>query len=78
MRIGETVTARVNAQKITILGEVVNTEPREIEVYIAVIKGNRLKVADKSGLVFPDDFILTDGVWRTTHGWYVNYQTLTA
>lgn len=71
LNIGSKVIARVNAQKMTICGETVYIEPKELKVYVAYINGDRLRVADKSGILFPDDFYFSDGIWRTAHGWYL-------
>lgn len=73
LQIGDKVTARINAQKFSIGGETFYTNASEKEVHVvACIGGDRLKVADESGMLFPDEFHLDDGgIWRTSHGWYL-------
>lgn len=73
MKIGQKVTARLNEQKIILYGEVYTVPAKEKEVTVVSIEGDRLRVSC-DGILLPDDFILTEGQWRTKHNWYLRQE----
>jgi hypothetical protein len=74
MKEGQKLMARLNEQAMALMGETYVVPAREKEVIVVSIVGDRLRVSDKKGVLLPDDFILTDGIWQTPHGWYIKQE----
>jgi hypothetical protein len=74
MKKGQKLVARLNEQEIVLMGETYTISAKQKEVVVVSILGDRLKVSDEKGILFPDDFILADGRWETPHGWYIKQE----